>query len=500
MAIRDDIIQNYNDLCDALGEQVGRDKYRKYGNYKTSLIDKVFGSWKDFQKEVNRQINFGRGLQTISKKVLSERALVTSVVDGTEINEEFWITLKNYAEYKGCDLYVLWGKPIKKGKYFQECVFDELKRYLVTDLSFELDDRCAAKDLFIPYNQKNPLNNLDKLSNKLTTIIVGSTKQYMKTLPYDYNDSYKIAWSTGTISNIDYDQTISGSLDSQNHTFGALYLEYNKSAGRYNVRNLIYKDNCMIDLDREYTVDGAKSLDTIPAMVMGDLHLPEEDEKSISYAVNIINTLKIKNVILHDIFSMNSISHHNFNQALTRYLNRTEENETLEKEMIIASKKLDAFTSFCPDANFTIIHSNHDDFITKYLNTCDFIHDTNNVVTAMELFIDIVKGRNPLGKYITSENIEFLEPGSSLEICGFELGQHGSSGIAGARGSALSYSKTYTKSISGHTHSPATFETSVVVGTNSKIRLSYNKEGICNWAHDNVLIHKNGTYQHLFWD
>ena len=500
MSIREDIIQNYNDLCDAFGENITRDKYRKYGNYKTSLIDKVFGSWKEFLGEMNYQITVGRGKQFIEKTTYSERVLITSVVDGTDVNEDCLKTLLNYARTNNCEFYILWGKPIKNGKYFSEKTFNLIKQYLITNLKFELDVRCQARDLFIPYNQKNPLINLDKLSNNVTTNIVGSPKQYMKILPYDYNDSYKLAWSTGTISEISYDQTISGQLDQQNHTFGALLLEYNGMVGRYNVRNLVYKDNVIIDLDNRYTTDNVSKEKVIPGMVMGDLHFPEEDQNSINYALYLIQELNIENVILHDIFSMNSISHHNFNQALTRYLNKTPESETLETEMLVASERLDNFAKSCPSTNFTIIHSNHDDFITKYLNNCDFAHDTDNVVTAMELFIDIVKGKNPLGKYLTADNLTFLPPGSSLQIGGFELGQHGSCGIAGARGSAQSYSKTYTKSISGHTHSPATFETSVVVGTNSKIRLSYNKEGICNWAHNNVLIHRNGTYQHLFWD
>lgn len=500
MAIKDEIIQNYNDLCEAFDEQVTRDKYRKYGNYKTSLIDKLFGSWKDFQNEINFQITVGRGTQEIVKKTLNRKVLITSVVDGTSINMDFFQTLQKYAKVNNCDFYVLWGKSNKKGKYFSQSVFELLKKHLVTNIEFELDQKCTAMDVFIGCNQKSPLINLEKISKYVTTIIVGSTKQYMKILPYDYNDNYKIAWSTGTISQIEYEQNVSGKLDQQYHTFGALYLEYNDMAGRYNVRNLIYKDGEMIDLDNVYTADNVQKEKTIPAMVMGDLHLPEEDEKSINRAIKDINELNIEHVIVHDVFSLNSISHHNFNQALTRCLNRNPDNETLEVEMKLASAKLDGIANMCPKSEFVIVHSNHDDFITKYLNNCDFTHDTNNVVLAMELFIDITKGKNPLEKFVQADNIRFLQPGTSVRIAGFELGQHGSVGISGARGSVQSYSRTYEKSISGHTHSPATFETSVVVGTNSKIRLSYNKEGICTWAHNNVLVHRNGTYQHLFWD
>ena len=115
----------------------------------------------------------------------------------------------------------------------------------------------------------------------------------MKTLPYDPNDSYKVAWSTGTISNIQYDTTVPGQLDRQNHTYGALYLEYNELSGRYITRNLIYKNNFIADLNKIYTTDSVMNEDYIPGMVLGDLHLPEEDERSIAYTTNMIRDLKI---------------------------------------------------------------------------------------------------------------------------------------------------------------------------------------------------------------
>lgn len=120
MSIREDIIQNYNDLCDTFEEKVTRDKYRKYGNYKTSLIDKVFGSWKDFMSEISYQVTVGRGKQIIEKTTYSDKVLITSVVDGTDINEDCLKTLLNYARINNCEFYILWGKPIKSGKFFNE--------------------------------------------------------------------------------------------------------------------------------------------------------------------------------------------------------------------------------------------------------------------------------------------------------------------------------------------------------------------------------------------
>lgn len=496
---REPMMEDYKQACKNAGKKLTRDEYRSVGAFKTYKIERAFGGWNGFMKEIAANAVCGRGKRNIIKQTNKKRILITSAYDGSSVDMNCWLTLKNYAKTNDCDLFVLWGKPNKGAALFSADTYEELEKYLVTEIEFTKDKRCVAKDLQIPYNQKNPLINLDKLSNFLTTYIVGSAKQYMKVLPYDPNDVYKVAWSTGTISNIQYDTTVSGQLDKQNHTYGALYLEYNELSGRYIVRNLIYKNNFIADLNKIYTTDSVMSEDYIPGMVLGDLHLPEEDEKSINYTTNMIRDLKVKTVILHDIFSFNSISHHDFNLALTKLLNRTPENATLEDEMSIASEKLDEIAVQCPDTNFIVVHSNHDDFIMKYLNNCDFTHDTPNAITAMRLFIDIIDNKNPLSKYLKQKNIEFLPQNSTYEISGFEVGQHGNLGIGGMRGSATTYSKTYTKSITAHTHSPQTMESAIYVGTNSKLRLNYN-DGISTWAHSNVLIHGNGSYQHIFCD
>lgn len=496
---REPMMEDYKQQCKIADKKLTRDEYRKVGKYKTFMIERIFGGWNGFIKEIETSVVCARGKRNIIKQTSNKKVVITSAFDGSCIDMNCWLTIKNFAKVNGCDLFVLWGKANKGSSLFSREVYEELEPYLVTDIEFTKDKTCVAKDLQISYSQKNPLINLDKLSNFIHTYIVGSSKQYMKVLPYDPNDVYKVAWSTGTISNINYDSTVSAQLDKQHHTYGALYLEYNELSGRYIVRNLMYKNNFIADLDKIYTTDDVMVEDYIPGMVLGDLHLPEEDEKSIRYTTNMIRDLKVKTVILHDIFSFNSISHHDFDSVLTRLINHTAETESLETEMCIASEKLDEIAAECPNSNFIVVHSNHDDFIRKYLDHCNWTHDLPNVIASMRLFIAIYDGENPLSRYIKQKNIEFLPQSSTYEISGFEVGQHGNLGIGGMRGSSTTYSKTYTKSITAHTHSPATFESSIVVGTNSKLRLCYN-DGISTWAHSNVIIHGNGSYQHIFCD
>ena len=261
------MIEDYNKVCKEAGKNLTRDEYRKVGKYKTFWIDRHFGTWKGFMEEVNAVIVLGRSKRNIVKQTSNKRVLITSAFDGSDIDMNCWLTLKNYAKVNDCDLFVLWGKANKNGVMFSKDVYKELEPYLATAIEFTKDKYCTAKDLQISYNQKNPLMNLDKLSNFLHTYIVGSAKQYMKVLPYDPNDVYKVAWSTGTISNIYYDTTVPAQLDKQHHTYGALYLEYNELSGRYIVRNLIYKNNFIADLNKIYTTDDVMNEDYILKIV-----------------------------------------------------------------------------------------------------------------------------------------------------------------------------------------------------------------------------------------
>lgn len=500
--LKDDIIAEYKQLCEAMQkDKIPRDEYRKYGK-STHLVDNLFGSWGEFMKLVGQTTYQTRATANIVKKTNADKVVVTFAADGQQIDKECLDTLINYSKINSCDFFVLWGKGIKSKKSggFSKEDYKKIKNYLATDIIFEKDNKCVAKDLKISCSAKNPLINLDKLSNYITTYIVGSPKQYLRTLPYHPSGSYKVARSTGTISIIDYDSTISGSLDRQHHTMGGLVLEYNNESKRYIVRELIYKNFIINDLGNIYTSKTTKAPqkeENIPAMVLGDMHFPEEDEECVEKTISIINNLNVDKVILHDIFSLNSISHHDIDKPLVQATNSKTGFVTLDDEMKTAGKKLDAMAKRCPNATFIVIHSNHDDFISKYLNSNSFINDRPNVITAMKLFINIVEGNNPFSNYLTADNVKFLPKYDSLEICGYELGEHGHGGISGAKGSPTSYSKTYCKSVSAHTHSPTTMETSVVVGTNSKLKLNYNG-GIANWAHDNVIIYGNGTHQHIF--
>lgn len=503
MLLTDEIKEHFKKLCIAANHTLTRDEYRKVNNipeYSSSKIETLWGTWKNFISDVSFTINFNRyNIRKTVKKTISN-IVISSVIDGSDIDFDCLNTLIAYTKEEKCQLFILWNKAIKPNAHFSKIEYETLEPYLVTELNFEKDERCKAIDLLIPASSKNPLLNLDKLSKGLNTIIVSSPKQYLEVLPYDSESSYKLAASTGTISLPCYKSNVAGLLDEQNHTLGGLRLEWDAEMHRYNIRQLQYKNNYIYDLDKCYSKKGIVSKGSnVDCMILGDLHAPETDEFALQKTISLIKRLKPKDVMIHDWISYQSINHHEESKALTKILNTTEETKDLKTEISYALKILNNLAKQCLDSKFNIIHSNHDEFLTKWLNEGEFVKgNPANRIAGCELFANIANGLDIIPKSLLAKNIKMLPSGKSIVINGYEVGKHGDIGIAGSRGNTNAYVKTYNKSITGHTHSPKIKESGIVVGTLSKLQLTYNKNSISNWAHANCILHINGTYQLIF--
>ena len=495
--IKEDIADYYIDLCNSFNKHLTRSQYRELDpKYSSNLIEKLWGSWTTFTQEMHLSNKYER--QEIVKEFNenTDKIVISYVINGTAINNEFFETLKYYCKTNKAELGILWGRNAYKNDNFTEETYQALFPYLATKFEFKKDKTCLAQDFIIPYTQKNPLMNLDKLTTDINTIIVGSAKQYLRVLPYKQYNNERIACSTGTISILDHKLTVNGFIDGKYHTFGAILLEYNKEKGSYTVRNLVYKDNCLYDLNKKYTNNTVTTI-TVPGMVLGDLHLPDEDEDAIKKTKSLIKLLKPKDVMLHDVASWNSISHHELTKYYTRYKNKTEETLDLETELNEVVKRLTNLTKTFKDTTFNIVNSNHDNFIEKWLDTGEFIKDPVNARIGAKLFIDYLDNKSILEDYLPT-NCRILPKNTSFSICGFELSEHGDAGICGAKGSINSFNKGFEKIIYGHTHSSELYEKAVVVGTLSKLIVRYNQGGLTKWTHTNAVIHENGTAQLVF--
>ena len=492
---KQEILDYYNNLCSLSNKKLTRADYRKLEpKYSSTLIENIWGNWTNFITDAATILLVSRN--TIVKE-FSEKAnkvVITYVNDGTTVNEGFLNTLLNYCKHNKAELGVLWGKSEKKNRTFDEYTYSLLAPYLATKFTFKKDPTCIAQDFLIPVTQKNPLLNLDKFSTDIKTIIVGSNKQYLKILPYKQYTTYRIACSTGGLSEVDYKDTVAGHIDAKYHKFGAILLEWNEEYNRYIVRNLIYNKECIHDLNKVYYEKSVKQLNSIPAMVLGDLHFPDEDTIALNKTSNLIEKLKPEYVMLHDLASWNSISHHEATQYLSQVKNQTEETTDLKTELKAVLTRLYKFAEAFPKVKFKIVNSNHDCFIEKWLEKGEFVKDRKNSIIGAKLFIKYAEGNN-IFKDVLPENVEMLTRNTNFEVNGYTLSEHGDCGISGASGSANGFNKTFENCIVGHTHSPCLIEKTVYVGTLSKLILCYNQKGMTVWVHGNAIIHDNGTAQ-----
>jgi predicted phosphodiesterase len=490
-----EIIKEYQELCFSHNKVLTRAEYRQLNTLVSSTeIEKLWGTWTNFVKTAITSVEINR--RAIQKVIDADKVVVTSVQDGSDINLDVLETLEFYCKHNSAELVILWGKPVTKDDTFKSDVYNRIKKYLATDVVLSKDSSVVIHDYMISPFAKNPLVNLDKISTKFRMIVTGSTKQYMQVLPYKQEDLPRIAYTTGTISNVIYGDSVAKQLDADFNTFGAVLLTKDDK-NIYYPRNLIYKNDEIRDLKKVYTAHSVKNAD-ISTIILGDMHFPEEDTEEVSRIVDFIQNNSIKNVILHDIASWESINHHESYNFLDKVVNKTIDTACLEDEYNAVAKKLENFTKRLKAQNIYVVHSNHDDFITKWLNDGNFVKDSVNAIFGARLFITYSEGKSIYNPFSTIANLKFLENNSKFELEGFQLGEHGDKGISGSRGNNKLFTKAFSKAVTGHTHSPAIFENSVVVGTNSKLRLRYNQTGFTNWAHANVILHENGTHQMLF--
>ncbi len=494
---RENIVEHVKSLMDETQLRLTKSNYKKVAPfYPVKMFEKMWGSWENFEAYYYNHTShphFERE-RTVSG---SSPVIITYAMNGEEIDEDCLSALDRYAKHNQGELIVLWGKGRTKRRTFNGTQYALVDKYLATSVSFDVDPLCTAQDIQIRCGAKNPLVSLDRVAGNKTTFIVGSVKQYCKVLPYDCNRAHRVAFSTGSISKIDYPKTAAGQIDKINHTMGALVLTYSDKDQRYNVRNLIYKNGEIFDLNKRYTADRVYDLLYTPALVLGDLHLPEHDETALALTELQIEALKPKNVFIHDWCSLNSINHHESKKYLTKALSYTEETKDLETELTISKTALNGIASNHPATMFNVVQSNHDDFVTKWLDTGEYGKDPTNNLMAGKLLEALRNGKNPFeGGFVS--NIQFLPKNCDLEIVGYQVGKHGHVGISGAKGSPKSFTRGFTNAVIGHTHCPEIIEGTVVVGTLSKLKLSYNQAGFTTWAHANCVIHENGTHQLLF--
>jgi len=151
-----------------------------------------------------------------------------------------------------------------------------------------------------------------------------------------------------------------------------------------------------------------------------------------------------------------------------------------------------------------IIPSNHNEGLERWIRETEWKNDPSHMEFYLETALEMVRRtemtefgahvQDPFAywaeKYLTVPH-RLLERDQSYAVHDIELGMHGDIGPNGARGSLANLKRIGVKSVIGHSHSPGIEDGCFQTGTNSKLRLQYNR-GPSSWMHTNCVIYANG--------
>ena len=487
--------------------EAGALKESKKGVFKATRYELKGGTAEKYiqdQEDAQAVQEYRDALEEEIKKY--KRFVVTTAVMGKDAYSPFAESLRNYAARNNALMLVL---PC-------EDVVSRGKKAAPIELSADLKDfRVVFKDTYLNKNlclsaikvsakQINPLSGLDRLTvDRQASLIVASPKVFLRYIPNMHYDVPHALMTTGavTINNYDNDRYMSkrtSALAENDHTYGAIIIEV-ENEKIFHFRHVRASETgSFTDLGVEYLPDGTINNMLGTVLVMGDTHVGYHDIELHEKAMELAMLTNVSEVVLHDIFHGSSISHHDWSKSVTRAQRAQQGKLCLEDECIAVKSYLEDIEE--RGYKITIVNSNHDGHLLRYLQEGRYVSDPMNLKFASELVTPAIDNLNPLQYAIESilgfckDTVEWLGIDVSKRIYGVEIAQHGSKGANGGRGNKTTYENGLGDCIVAHSHSAGIQRKVFTVGTVGQMDMGYN-EGLSSWTRTCGLIYKDGTKQ-----
>lgn len=454
-----------------------------------------------------------------------KRYLITSCQNNTDIHKKFWENLLVFAKHIDAEIMVArfsynktrWGnKSVKPGT---EPTKDDISDlwYAPEISGYECDDRVqlAPKLIFcgeantLPTN-KYPLSGQQAYCGDNSTIFPHS--QIAMESVASLNET-KFMYSTGTCSLMNYVQKNAGIRAEFDHVFGCLIVEVDDKKNWF-VRQISAKnDGSFSDIvggKPTKVADGKVTSCKVDVCSWGDIHVKQGDKEVFSEVFDrngVIDALKPRYQLMHDIFDSFARNPHNRNNPHEHFDRYITNNDKVAEELKGVGDFLKlSHRNFCQTV---IIDSNHDDMLKRWLATEDYRNDPPNAVCFLRLqtalyeaierqdksfniFEYAVKSYSKNSKALS--NTKFLKQDASFKVNDIELSLHGHRGANGARGNSKNLANIGTKATIGHSHSANITRGIYQAGVFGKLQMNYNR-GPSSWSHSFVLQFDSGKRQ-----
>lgn len=436
------------------------------------------------------------------KRNKTKKYVVTAAQRGANVNVSFLNTLLNYCSINKAELIVI---PLQSAH-------DNLKQYKDLPLSDLLQPYGIYKDRKLNSNIEintlpiyptamNPLTSLQRLGD--CSQIYGATKLSLEVIPNSNYKLPKVVMTTGVVTKPFYDTTKRrGRIAELDHKYSAVVIEV-VDDNEYHFRQLeANKKGEVTDLCQRYSANEVNKV-RAEALMLGDWHSGETDPvvKKVTLE-EIIPTLDPKRIFFDDLFNGCSVNHHEDKNLIILAKKSMEGKKNLTQELIDTETEINEFIEKT-DADLFVKASNHDDFLTRYIEEGRFIKDPENIRVSAELLCDLIDTKDedpsPLQIWLGKRNklpnrIRFLKIDEDYKIAKIQLANHGHLGANGAFGSVRAQELACQKSFVGHSHSPYIGRGVWRVGTSTLLKLSYNR-GPSSWVNTHGIVYGDGTRQ-----
>lgn len=429
-----------------------------------------------------------------------ETFIVSWAQNATPVHSGFLNNIEAYAGHLNAGVHIIAGRYKNPTSVFEDREHEQwdepVRKYLDANRHNLHELLQVLSDVKISPTASTPLSGLNGISG-LESCIVGHPRQHLKSLPVLEGYPSKLLLSTGACTVDNYTDSKAGKKGSFHHTLGFVIIELDGDC--FHIRQVSADRNGnFYDLFKR--VKNGKVTDNeegCEAAVLGDIHIQHNDKEATKTAFELLDRMKPKHTMIHDIIDCESISHHDSKNPF-RLLEKEESGaDNLGKEIDEAMKWLKKRAHH----NLVVVRSNHDDFLDRWLMYSDWRKVSNKKlylklanVLATEPKAQL-KGVIPfLIEKETKGKVKTLSLDDSYRVLGWELAMHGHIGASGSRGSHTQFKVMNTKNITAHVHHPHREDGHVSVGTLTKLRVGYNR-GLSNWMHTLSLIYPDGKAQ-----
>ncbi|MCA9313417.1 hypothetical protein KDA08_03830 [Candidatus Saccharibacteria bacterium] len=437
--------------------------------------------------------------------------MITSIQMGARLNKNFYSNMLKFKEEHGVDKILVF---VMNGKYVDEVIHPSvasLPDIEFIDSTYRVHPKVLCYDTKVLAQNINPTQGQEnKLPSEYSYIMPGTKRRY-RTLP-SIGTKPRFFASTGAMTEANYvtvarssGMRVKRGLQAKaQHQLGFVYFQDN-GRGNFDVYQVIADKGGNFQYLTEWYRGGRMINRGIEALVLGDWHTGDTNPEIRKRSIKMIETLKPKRVVFHDIFDGYSVNHHKQGKLLEALRTGNAQKHLLEEELKKLVKEIEYFANKFPKVKFIVPESNHDVFIRTYLDSMYHHAQPHNYLQAIKIIPRILDiKRIALKEALLTvtkklpENFIFLRENDPYriggDVNGIALGQHGHKGINGARGSYNSFKRTNAKMITGHTHSPQIYENGMIVGTSTYLELDYTIGGLSSWLNAHGILYPNMTY------